>query len=306
MAEENPKNLPLQALRWLIYGEPLATQQYDLMRLRKLLALPVFCSDAISSVAYGPQQIVLTLCLAGLWLPKYTDIFNHHISLIASLIVLVLLLVAISYWQTIFAYPGGGGSYTVTKDNLGPWPGLVAAAALLIDYVLCVSVSIASGIQNLKDVPLLAGLHIEHHLVLYCIIGIAFMTWLNLRGLRTPGLLFAIPVYTFIAMAYLMLILGLGADFFGWPLHKEYINQVVPPHVETDLARTLTGVIGPVGLAVLLRAFATGCSALTGIECVSNGIPAFKQPQQKNAALTLIYMAIILGTIFYRRFNALL
>ncbi len=298
MTDEKPKNLPLRALRWLIYGQPLATQQYDLMCLRKLLALPVFCSDAISSVAYGPQQIVLTLCLAGLWAPQYSEIFNHHVSLIASLIVLVLLLVAISYWQTIFAYPGGGGSYIVTKDNLGTWPGLIAAAALLIDYVLCVSVSIASGIQNLKDVPLLSGLHIENHLVLYCMAGIAFMTWLNLRGLRTPGLLFAIPVYTFIVMAYFMLILGLGADFFGWPLHKEYINQMVPPQAQTNLAHTLTGVIGPVGLAVLLRAFATGCSALTGIECVSNGIPAFKEPRPKNAALTLIYMAIILGTIF--------
>ncbi len=298
MTDEKPKNLPLRALRWLIYGQPLATQQYDLMCLRKLLALPVFCSDAISSVAYGPQQIVLTLCLAGLWLPQYKAAFDQHTSLIASLIVLVLLLVTVSYWQTIFAYPGGGGSYTVTKDNLGTWPGLVAAAALMIDYVLCVSVSIASGIQNLKDVPLLSGLNIENHLVLYCLCGIAFMTWLNLRGLRTPGLLFAIPVYTFIVMAYLMLILGLGADLFSWPLHKEFINQVVPPRAETHLAHTLTGVIGPIGLAVLLRAFATGCSALTGIECVSNGIPAFKEPRPKNAALTLVYMAIILGTIF--------
>src|SRR5271156_984058 len=142
------------------------------MRLRKLLALPVFCSDAISSVAYGPQQIILTLCLAGLWQMQYLSLFNHNVMLIAGLIILVLLLVALSYWQTVFAYPGGGGSYIVTKDNLGTGLGLVAAAALLIDYVLCVSVSIASGMQNLKDMPIFSTLHIENHLVLYCLSAI--------------------------------------------------------------------------------------------------------------------------------------
>lgn len=289
MAEDKSTNLPLRALRWLIYGQPLATQQYDLMRLPKLLALPVFCSDAISSVAYGPQQIILTFCVAGLWQMQYLSLFNHNVMLIASLIILVLLLVAISYWQTIFAYPGGGGSYIVTKDNLGTWPGLIAAAALLIDYVLCVSVSIASGVQNLKDMPLLAPLHISNHLVLYCIVAIILMTWLNLRGLRTPGLLFAIPVYTFIAMSYLMLFLGLTADSIGLTMHKEYVNQIMPINIGTAS--------GALGIAVLLRAFATGCSALTGVECVSNGIPAFKEPQQKNAGVTLVWMAIILGTI---------
>lgn len=290
MTENKSTNLPLRALRWLIYGQPLATQQYDLMRLPKLLALPVFCSDAISSVAYGPQQIILTLCLSGLWQMQYAALFNHNVICIASLIVLVLLLVTVSYWQTIFAYPGGGGSYTVTKDNLGTWPGLVAAAALLIDYVLCVSVSIASGMQNLKDMPLFAPLHINNHLVLYCVTAIILMTWLNLRGLKTPGVLFAIPVYTFIAMSCLMLFLGLNADSISWALHKEYANQFVPPNISTLSASF--------GIAVLLRAFATGCSALTGVECVSNGIPAFKEPQPKNAGITLVWMAIILGTIF--------
>ena len=289
MTEDKSTNLPLKALRWLIYGQPLATQQYDLMRLPKFLALPVFCSDAISSVAYGPQQIILALCLAGLWQTQYASLFSHDVMLIAALIILVLLLVAISYWQTIFAYPGGGGSYIVTKENLGIWPGLLAAAALLIDYILCVSVSIASGVQNLKDMPLLAPLHIGNHLVFYCILGILLMTWLNLRGLRTPGLLFAIPVYTFIAMSYLMLFLGLSADSIGWTLHKEYVNQTMPTGIGMA--------VGALGIAVLLRAFATGCSALTGVECVSNGIPAFKEPQQKNAGVTLVWMAVILGTI---------
>ena len=289
MTENAPTNLPLRALRWLIYGQPLTTQQYDMMCLSKLLALPVFCSDAISSVAYGPQQIILVFCLAGLWQQQYVSLFNHNIVLIASLIVLVLVLVALSYWQTIFAYPGGGGSYIVTKDNLGTWPGLVAAAALLIDYVLCVSVSVASGMQNLKDMPLLASLHIGNHLVLYCIAGIIFITWLNLRGLKTPGLLFAIPVYTFISMSYLTIIFGFAADNIGLPLHREFVNQQMPAGMGIAT--------GALGIAVLLRAFATGCSALTGVECVSNGIPAFKEPRQKNAGITLACMAIILGTI---------
>jgi amino acid transporter len=285
-------NLPLRALRWLIYGEPLATQQYDVNRLPKFLALPVFCSDAISSVAYGPQQILLALTMAGLWLPSYAGIYSHHVMSISWCIFLVLVLVSISYWQTIFGYPGGGGSYIVTKDNLGTRLGLLAAAALLIDYVLCVSVSIASGLQNLRDVPLLTPLHIGDHMVIYSVLAILLMTWLNLRGLKEPGLLFAIPFYTFIVMAYVMIGLGLAAPIFNWPLHTEFANQSVPQ----DLSMTVAA--SAFGIAVVLRAFATGCSALTGIECVSNGIPAFKEPQSKNAAMTLIWMAVILGTIF--------
>jgi amino acid transporter len=285
--------LPLRGLRKFIYGDPLATlQDDDVNRLRKILALPVFCSDAISSVAYGPQQILLALTMAGLWLPAYAGLYSHHIMTISWLIFLVLILVSLSYWQTIFGYPGGGGSYIVTKDNLGTRFGLFAAAALLIDYVLCVSVSVASGLQNLKDVPILAGMHIGEHLVLYSIGAILFMTWLNLRGLREPGLLFAIPFYIFIGMSYLMIVMGLCAPLLHWPLHTEFANQATPENIHATVGASTFGI------AVLLRAFATGCSALTGIECVSNGIPAFKKPQPKNAAITLCWMSIILGTIF--------
>jgi amino acid transporter len=285
-------NLPLRALRWIIYGEPLATAQYDVNRLPKLLALPVFCSDAISSVAYGPQQILLTLTMAGLWIPAYSGIYSHHVMTISWCIFLVLVLVSLSYWQTIHGYPRGGGSYIVTKDNLGTRLGLLAGAALLIDYVLCVSVSVASGLQNLKDVPLLANLHIGDHMVLYSVVSIVLMTWLNLRGLREPGVYFAIPVYTFILMCYVMVCVGLVGPHMGFALHQEFANQTVPPEFNTTVAASAFG------LAVLLRAFATGCSALTGIECVSDGVLAFKDPQTKNAAITLVWMAIILGTIF--------
>jgi amino acid transporter len=275
-----------------VYGEPLRTQQHEATRLRKLLALPVFCSDAISSVAYGGQQILLALTMAGLWLPEHSAIYAQHTMTITWLIVLVLVLVAASYWQTIFAYPSGGGSYIVTRDNLGTGLGLLAAAALLIDYVLCVSVSIASGMQNLKDVPLLEPLGISHHLVAYCVAAIALMTWLNLRGLREPGILFAVPVYTFIFMCYMMILIGLFGEHFGWVLHREYANQLVPQSAGAQASAQAFGI------AVLLRAFATGCSALTGVEALSNGIPAFKENQQKNAAVTLVWMAVILGTIF--------
>jgi len=280
------------SLRTLIFGTPLRTSQHDESLLPKLLALPVFCSDAISSVAYGGQQILLVFCLAGIWKPEFSSLFTHNTMLVTGMIVTVLLLVAVSYCQTIFAYPGGGGSYVVTKDNLGTGPGLVAASAILIDYVLCVAVSIASGIQNLKDVPLLAPFHITEYMVYYCIAGVVLMLWLNLRGLKEPGLVFAGPVYVFIAMCYLMMMLGLGSEVLGWKIHPEFANQIVPP----DVPMTVTA--GSFGIAVILRAFATGCSALTGVEAVSDGIPAFKKPQQKNAAIVLIWMAVILGSIF--------
>jgi amino acid transporter len=264
-------HLPLRALRWIIYGEPLATQQYDTNRLPKILALPVFCSDAISSVAYGPQQILLALTMAGMWLPNLAATYAHDVMTISWCICLVLLLVSLSYRQTIFGYPSGGGSYIVTKDNLGTKLGLLAAAALLIDYVLCVSVSIASGLQNLKDVPLLASFHIGEHLVPYSLGAILLMTWLNLRGLREPGILFAVPAYTFIAMCYVMIVVGLISPLMGWTMHTEFTNQVVPANMAT------TTTASAFVLAVFLRAFATGCSALTGVECVSNGIPSVQE-----------------------------
>jgi len=283
----------VETIRRIIFGRPIPTRSENTALLSKTLALPIFCSDAISSVAYGGQQILLTLCLAGLWLPAEQAHFNQATMVITGLIVALLAIVAMSYWQTVFAYPGGGGSYIVTKDNLGTKVGLVAAAALLIDYVLCVSVSTASGMQNLKDIPLLQPLHIGENLVAYCLAGITFMTLLNLRGLKEPGILFAAPVYTFVAMCYVMIVIGLFGDHFGWQFHQEYANQVMP-----QMRSGNHGLVATLSLAVLLRAFASGCSALTGVEAVSNGVPAFAEPKCKNAAVTLIWMAMILGTIF--------
>jgi amino acid transporter len=283
----------LERIRRVIYGQPLASDQVENTLLRKLVALPVFCSDAISSVAYGGQQILLALCMTGLWMPQSQPIYSQYTMTITWTIVALLVVVSMSYWQTIFAYPNGGGSYIVSKENLGTNAGLIAAAALLIDYVLCVSVSVASGVQNLKDVPLLAGLHLGDNLVPYCLSGIGLMALLNLRGLKEPGALFSIPVYTFITMCYAMIFVGLFGEHFGWQFHTEYANQVVPGH-----HGLVDAAAGGVGIAVLMRAFATGCSALTGTEAVSNGVPAFVEPRAKNAAITLVWMALILGTIF--------
>lgn len=284
--------MPLEKLRRFLFGRPIPTRNQDSALLDKVLALPVFCSDAISSVAYGGQQILLVLTLAGFWQKQYSDVYAHHVMTITWAIAAVLAVVALSYWQTIKANPQGGGSYIVTKNNLGPKVGLVAASALLIDYVLCVSVSVASGLQNLRDVPLFAFMHIGDHMVIYCLGAIGFMTLLNLRGLRDPGALFALPVYTFILMCYTMIGLGLFGDRFGYVYHLEYANQAVPAGIG------VRGAIEIAGIAVLLRAFATGCSALTGVEAVADGVPAFKEPKSHNAQIVLVWMAIILGTIF--------
>src|SRR5580698_9019136 len=180
---------PRAILRRLLFGNPISSEHADHTLLPKLLALPVFASDAISSVAYATQQIVLVLGAAGLWAATQKGDYKHYTMAVTGLIVALLAIVVISYWQTVFGYPGGGGSYIVSKDNLttkrfGALPGLIAAAALLIDYVLTVSVSIASGVQNLGGMPLphsLQWLHFDH-LVRWCTIFIVFLTFANLRG----------------------------------------------------------------------------------------------------------------------------
>src|SRR5258708_14995287 len=168
-------NTIVKTMRRLVFGNPISSRNSEHTLLPKALALPVFASDAISSVAYATQQIILALGAAGLYTAAHRPEYTHYTMGITGLIVALLVIVSLSYWQTIFGYPSGGGSYIVTKDNLGTRLGLLAAAALLIDYVLCVSVSVASGMQNLKDVPLLASFHIGEHMVLYSVGAILLM-----------------------------------------------------------------------------------------------------------------------------------
>ena len=294
-AQEVPPSIG-KRIRRLLYGRPLSSEHMEHTLLSKLVALPVFSSDAISSVAYATQEIILALGAAGLYAAGHRAEYTRYTMLITGLIVSLLVIVVLSYWQTIFGYPSGGGSYIVSKDNLttkrfGELPGLIAAAALLIDYVLTVSVSIASGVQNLGGIPLprWLPLHFEHT-VLWCLLFIAFLTLANLRGLKESGALFAIFTYGFVAMCYVMIVIGFLGPFLGIPLH----DATNPVDTWGGAARS-----GEVfGLVVLLRAFAQGCSAMTGTEAVSNGIPAFKEPKSRNAALTLVAMGVILGTIF--------
>ena len=257
--------------RWLL-GRPLATAQVSHERLSNPVALAVFSSDPLSSTAYATEEIFLVLILAG------TAALHYSIGISLVIVGLVAILTA-SYRQTIFAYPSGGGAYVVAKSNLGESPGLVAAAALLIDYVLTVAVSVAAGIAAITSaVPAL-----REHRVALGLAAIVILTWANLRGVRESGRIFAVPTYLFVGGLGLVIMVGLGRELFGAP-----VDHAVPyvPAVEG-----LT-------LFLLLRAFSSGCTALTGIEAISNGVPAFREPVSKNAATTLTWMAVMLASLF--------
>ena len=288
-----------RSIRKLLFGNPISSEHAEHTLLSKIIALPVFASDAISSTAYATQEIILALGAAGMWLQSQQGAYSNYTMLIASLIVGLLVIVVTSYWQTIHAYPSGGGSYIVSKENLGANYGLIAAGALLIDYVLTVSVSIAAGVQNLASVPFVEHyLMPDRHLVLYCLLFIALLTLANFRGLKESGSLFAIPTYIFVLMCYIMI--GVGAcqvfGLFGMHAHTEEIRQIAANHPQG--AEAAAKAVSTFGWLILLKAFANGCAAMTGTEAVSNGIPAFQEPKSRNAQLTLLSMGIILGSLF--------
>src|SRR6266446_5002863 len=261
-------------IKRVLIGAPLTTAQAEHERLTKFKALAVLSSDAISSVAYATEAILITLVAAGSG--------NLGLTLpISFAIVALLAIVAISYRQTIPAYPNGGGSYIVAKDNLGTLPGLVAAASLMIDYVLTVAVSVSAGVLALVTLsPALAPYVVPIDVGL-----VIFITIVNLRGVRESGSIFAIPTYIFIGSALLLIIVGVIKSFF-------IQHNPVVGHFQYAKA------IEPLTLFLILRSFASGCSAMTGVEAISNGVPAFKKPEPRNAAITLTWMAVILGTLF--------
>jgi len=257
--------------RWLL-GHPLATKQAAHERLSNPIALAVFSSDPLSSVAYATEEILLVLVLAG------TAALHYSLGISLVIVGLVAIL-TVSYRQTIYAYPSGGGAYVVAKCTLGEHPGLVAAAALLIDYVLTVAVSVAAGIAAITSaVP-----ELHEHRVGLGLLAIAVLTWGNLRGVRESGRIFAVPTYLFVGSLGLVIVTGLGRMLFG-------AGEAHPPP-------SIPAVEG-LSLFLLLRAFSSGCTALTGIEAISNGVPAFRPPASKNAATTMIWMAAILGSLF--------
>ncbi|MDH7602873.1 MAG: APC family permease [Armatimonadota bacterium] len=266
-------------IRRLLFGRPLETARQKHERLPKFLALPVFASDAVSSNAYATEEILLAFALAGAGAIAWKMVVPITLAIVA-----LLGIVVVSYRLTIFAYPQGGGAYIVTKENLGTTVGLVAAAALLTDYVMTVAVSTASGIAAIISAfPSLAPDRVQ-----LCVAAIGLVALVNLRGLRESGTLFAIPTYGFILGVGAMILVGVYRLVTGAEIHP--VHHTFP-----------TGPTPLVGIAfwfVVLRAFAGGCAAMTGTEAVADGIPAFKPPESKNAAATLVVMASILAFLF--------
>jgi amino acid transporter len=268
---------PARTLRSWLIGHRLSTADAAHQTIGKAVGLAVFASDALSSTAYATQEILVILAAAGT--ASFGIVFP-----ISLAIVLLLGIVTISYEQTIHAYPDGGGAYIVARDNLGEMPALVAGAALLTDYVLTVSVSIASGVAQITSAfPILY----EYRVVLS--VGfILFVMMMNLRGVKESGTAFAIPTYFFVIMMFVAVGTGLFRLLFTGTLG----TVVDPPHLEV-----LHG-ISAITPFLILHAFASGTTALTGVEAISNGITAFKEPRSKNAGITLIWMSIILGSLF--------
>lgn len=272
---EGPIGRAWYAVKRLLIGRPLSTAEAARERLSKVKALAVFSSDALSSTAYATEEILRVLVLAGM--AAYSFVLP-----IGLAVVLLLAIVVISYRQTIRAYPRGGGTYIVTKDNLGAYPGLVAAAALLTDYVLTVAVSTSAGVAAVTSAfEQLRPLRVE-----LAVASITLLTIANLRGVRESGTIFALPTYAFIASMFALLAIG----FATW------LGLGVTPH---PVATHVPEPVQPLTLFLVLRAFSSGSAALTGVEAVADGVPAFKPPEAQNARTTLAWMGLILGSLFF-------
>ncbi len=263
----------LSKLKELLIGPPLPTQKAGDQRLNKIRALAAFSPDALSSIAYANQEIYLGLLVAG----SAGLVLAWPVGLA---IVIVLTVVALSYYQTLHGYPSGGGSYIVARSNLGQFFGLIAASALLIDYLLTAAVSLTAGVEALASAfPVL-----WNYRVILALALLALITLLNLRGLRETGTFMSIPVYLFLFSYLAMLAVG-GI-------------KLVLQGGASNLAAVAPAAASPLSLALILHAFSAGCTALTGIEAISNGVPAFKPPESRNAGITLLVMAVLMGTLF--------
>ena len=272
-------------LKRLLVGRPLSNAEAEHQRISKFLALPVFSSDAISSTAYAAEEILFVTAVGASSLALGLGVLTP----IALSVALLLAIVVFSYRQTIYAYPTGGGSYVVSRENLGRGVSMVAGASLLVDYVLTVAVSISAGVAALVSIPRfrdLADNRVSIGLVLILLITLA-----NLRGVKESGAVFAAPTYTYIVLLSGLVLYGLSREFLFTPL----------PHVPFDPeafdgARAIGG---DLGLFLILKGFSSGAVALTGIEAMADGVPVFRKPESKNAAITLTALAVILGTLFF-------
>lgn len=261
----------------MLLGDPIASSTADEHLLRKRMALPIFASDALSSVAYAPQELLMILLIGGMS-------FLAFAPWIAAAVVTLLIVVVLSYRQLIKAYPSGGGDYEVARTNLGEIPGVVVASALLVDYILTVAVSIASGVDNIiSALPFLNPWRVP--------LAVAFVVLLvlaNLRGVREASRAFAIPTYVFIGSVAVMVVVGIVRWILGDP----------PVAASSQFAVQAESLTQAATILLILRAFSSGSSALTGVEAVSNGVPAFRRPKARNAQLTLTAMGLIAIALF--------
>jgi amino acid transporter len=274
----------VSVVKRILVGRPLASAEQEHQRIPKRIALAVFSSDAISSTAYATEEILFVTALGASSLALGLETLIP----ISIAVALILAIVVTSYRQTIHAYPSGGGSYVVSRENLGEMPSLVAGASLLVDYILTVAVSISAGVAAIISIPAmrdLADYRVELALVLIALITVA-----NLRGIKESGRVFSVPTYIYIVVLTILIGYGLYESFFGNLGHVPFNEE------EFDGVREAGGTLG---LFLILKGFSSGAVALTGVEAISNGVPAFRRPESKNAAFTLTVMAFILGTLFF-------
>ncbi|GAB11118.1 hypothetical protein GOARA_064_01200 [Gordonia araii NBRC 100433] len=275
------------ALKRLLVGRPFRSDRLGQTLLPKRIALPVFASDAMSSVAYAPQEIFLVLSVAGLAAYSFTP-------WVALAVAVVMVVVVASYRQNVHAYPSGGGDYEVATVNLGPRAGLVVGSALLVDYVLTVAVSIASAVENIGS-----AIDVVHHnRVWFSVAAILLLAAVNLRGMRESGGFLAVPTYLFIVSVLGMLGWGFARLLFGGEVHAET--------ADFDLRAEPGHWVGFAMVFLVARAFSSGCAALTGVEAISNGVPAFEKPKSRNAATTLLLLGafsitLLLGLVMLAR-----
>ena len=263
------------ATKRLLLGRPFRSDTLGHTLLPKRIALPVFASDAMSSVAYAPQEIFLVLSVAGVTALAYTP-------WVALAVAAVMVVVVASYRQNVHAYPSGGGDYEVATVNLGPSAGLTVGSALLVDYVLTVAVSISSAAENIGSaIPF-----VQEHKVWFCVAAIVLLAAVNLRGIKESGAVLATPTYAFIVGVVAMLV---------WGFIEIYIlgDSVRSEAADFEIKAENDHLMGVAFVFLIARAFSSGCAALTGVEAISNGVPAFRKPKSRNAATTLLMLGSI-------------
>ncbi len=280
------------SLRRLLIGDPLQTSEASHQKLSNIIALPVFASDALSSVAFATEEMMAALLLAGA-VPYF-----GLTPMLAATVALLLATVVVSYRQTLSAYPGGGGAYTVAGDNLGPTAGRTAGAALLLDYVLNAAVCASAGVAAIVSLLSNYGVQAERFTVPLAVAFLIFIAIINLRGAKESGVFFAVPVYGFVFITGLLIVWGFGLMATGnWhPVHSH--AELLAARVAGEDGKVRDTTLAPFGIFLLLHAFSSGCTALTGVEAISNGVQAFRDPAPKNAGKTMIWMAVLLGTLF--------